>query len=308
MPKYEGKVSSALTENVTLRKTPGTGMKVQALKPDTIVKGDKLETGSDGKLWLHITDPKEGWALASQLNYIEAPANDSSSAPIGSTPTKTGATTSNAPVTPSEGLWKVRVWGDPIMVKQGFDVDFAGTTNFQAVPLYIENGQGGGVSNFLNIPREDIEKLKALQVSDHFPVEHKMEWLCGFRGKIYMFDNQSDNWHTAPSIRWGTIALGGNLVLVDKVVKMTVKPPDKIKREMDMARLVSFRKTDWGKTWQTHPYLVHRAYCAYKRNKFGDAPKGIVYTPFWSPLDWDFVGVQQPQAWYIPFEWLEPVK
>ena len=120
-----------------------------------------------------------------------------------------------------------------------------------------------------------------------------------------MYDNKTDDWESSPSIRWGSIALGGNLVMVEEIVDMVAKPPDGNRREMKMAKLVSFRKTDWGKTWQTHPHLVHRAYCAYKNNQFGDSPKGIVYSPFFSPLDWDFGGTLQPQAWYIPLEWLE---
>ena len=120
-----------------------------------------------------------------------------------------------------------------------------------------------------------------------------------------MYENEHDSWESSPVIRWGTIALGGNLIMVEDIVKMVAGTPDGIRREMQMARLVSFRKTDWGKTWETHPHLVHRAYCAYKDNQFGDSPKGIVYTPFFSPLDWDFVGIQHPKAWYLPLEWLE---
>jgi hypothetical protein len=215
----------------------------------------------------------------------------------------------NQPVTntseSSGDLYKVKTWGEPIMVQQGFDWHQIKSTNFQAVKLFIEDGSCGGVTSFLRIPREDINKLQNLQVADNYKTKQKMEWLCSYRGSIYMYENEHDSWETSPIIRWGTIALGGNLVMVEDIVKMVAGTPDGIRREMQMARLVSFRKTDWGKTWETHPHLVHRAYCAYKNNQFGDSPKGIVYTPLFSPLDWDFVGIQHPKAWYLPLEWLE---
>ena len=192
------------------------------------------------------------------------------------------------------------------MVEEGFDVNFVNTSNFQAVPLFIEDGSCGAVTSFLHIPHADVEKLQDLQIPDNHTVKQKMNWLCAsYRGKIYMYDNPNDDWETASVIRWGSIALGGNLVMVEDIVKMVAKPPDGRRREMQMARLVAFRKTDWGKTWQTHPHLIHRAYCAYKNNQFGDSPSGIVYTPLYSPLDWDFAGTYQPKAWYIPLEWLD---
>jgi hypothetical protein len=75
-----------------------------------------------------------------------------------------------------------------------------------------------------------------------------------------------------------------------------------------MARLVGFRKTDWTRPLEEllAEGLVHRCYCAYKDNRFGDSPKGIIYSPLFSPLDWDFTGAKQPSAFYLPVEFLEP--
>ena len=50
-----------------------------------------------------------------------------------------------------------------------------------------------------------------------------MNWLCAYRGKLYMYDNKDDDWQTAPRIRWGTLALGGNLVQVDGFEEMKVQ-------------------------------------------------------------------------------------
>ncbi len=312
MPVYEG---TAIKDKAVIRKSPATGMKIGALKAGNAVTGDKLEVGSDGNKWMRIQKPLAGWVLILDLNFTD-PEADSPAVTQVDTPAAEPKTTSavNQPVTntPSTNpsgaagdLYKVKIWGDPIMVKQGFEVVEAGSTNFQAVKLFIEDGSCGGVTSFLRIQRDDINKLKSLQVADNYNAKQKMEWLCSHRGSIYMYENEDDSWETAPSMRWGTISLGGNLVMVDAIVDMVAKPPDGIRRELKMARLVSFRKTDWGKTWKTHPHLVHRAYCAYKNNQFGDSPKGIIYTPLFSPLDWDFAGTQQPKAFYLPLEWLE---
>jgi hypothetical protein len=135
-----------------------------------------------------------------------------------------------------------------------------------------------------------------------------MDWLCSFRGKIYMYSDESDGWETSPRIRWGTAALGGNLVQVERFENIEAKLPGGTRGVHAMARLVGFRKSDW-----TRPLdellaegLVHRCYCAYKKNQFGDTPKGIVFSPFFSPQDWGFNGKKKLDALYIPAAYLEP--
>jgi hypothetical protein len=210
-----------------------------------------------------------------------------------------------------ENLWKVKVWG---RVRPGeLDVATVGTTNFQAVGLYNkESGNFGAVTNFLNILREDVDNLKALQIHDVFENMHedwrtqKMNWLCKYRGTIYFFDKKSDSWWRAPSIRWGTLALGGNLVQVDDFEDIQMKKHQPARR---MARLVGFRKSDWSRPLDEllAEGLVHRCFCAYNNNHFGDSPQGIVYSPFYSPLDWTFLqgGQKRPRFLYIPAEDLE---
>jgi len=211
-------------------------------------------------------------------------------------------------------LYRIRRWGDPVMLELGFDVNRVNTTNFQAVGLYNKETGFGAVTNFIHILRDDIQNLRDIQFDEtvngkECTQDGKMGWLCSHRGKIYMYDDKLDEWETAQRIRWGTLALGGNLVQVDAFENLKVKLPGEKKEAVHkMARLVGFRKTDWTRPLDEllSEGLVHRCYCAYKNNKFGDSPKGIVYSPFYSLLDWDFVGVIQPRALYIPFIYLEP--
>jgi hypothetical protein len=199
------------------------------------------------------------------------------------------------------------------MVAQGLDTNQIGTTNFQAVGLYNKSTGFGGVSNYLFIPHTDVMRLAAMQVEDNYQDKRtdwrsqKMGWMCNYRGSIYMYNDPDDHWQTSPIIRWGTIALGGNNVSIDGYEKLVVKTPDGIRRERLMARLVGFRRLDWDRPLNelVSLGLVHRCYCAYRNNHFGDTPKGIIYSPFWSLLDWDFCGAEKPDYLYIPEEWLE---
>ena len=212
-------------------------------------------------------------------------------------------------------LYRVRRWGDPVLVEQaGLSVNVVGTTNFQAVGLYNKVTGWGGVTNCLYIPRTDIDRLIMLQVEDDYEDKRanwraqKMNWLCKERGTIYF---GTDDWMNALSIRWGTIAIGGNIVQIEAVEDIQVSTRgDTVKRWRKMGRLAGFRRTDWAKPLPIllERGLVHRCYCAYyPDDTFGDSPKGIIYSPFWSVLDWDFSGQAQPGALYIPMDWLEAV-
>lgn len=216
---------------------------------------------------------------------------------------------------PGARLRRVRIWGDPEMVKYGFDVNQASPSNFQAVGLYNDgNKQFGAVSNFLRIPHDDVMKLKAMQIEDEYVDKRddwrnqKMNWLCKFRGTIYFCDSEEEGWPSAQQIRWGTLALGGNLVQVEGTEIIRTKLRDREIREVEMARLKGFRASDWGRPLDEllAEGLVHRCFCAYGNNRFNDSPKGIVYSPFYSPLDWKFSGTAKPTALYIPIKWLEP--
>jgi hypothetical protein len=213
-------------------------------------------------------------------------------------------------------LRRVRKWGDPVMIQYGFNVNVVGTSNFQAVRSFNKETGFGAVSNFLYIPHNEVMLLRDMQFAEitergYFDEDSKMEWLCSWRGSLYMYNSQADEWPTAKTIRWGTLTLGGNLVQVERyeVIRYVfgTNYEEKTIRDVPMARLVGFRKSDWSRPLNDliSEGLVHYCYCAYKDNGFGHSPKGVVYSPFYSPLDYDFSGNLQPDALYIPEIWLE---
>lgn len=212
-------------------------------------------------------------------------------------------------------MYRIRRWGDPVLGKSVADI---GVSNFQAIGVFNRaNNTVGGVTNYCRIPHMDLLYLYNLQVEDEYVDKiadwrkQKMSWLCKTGGTIYFWNDSSvGDWASLAYIRWGTIGLGGNLVQVEGVETLTVKLPNAdSKRTLPMARLRGFRMTDQARplTDLLAEGLVHRCFCAYLPNdRFGDSPKGIVYSPFWSPKDWTFIGPNQPQpdAWYLPMEWL----
>jgi hypothetical protein len=80
---------------------------------------------------------------------------------------------------------------------------------------------------------------------------------------------------------------------------------------VEMARLRGFKPDDWERPLDEllAEGLVHRCFCVYKGNDIGDSPQGIVYSPFWSPEDWEFrpktPGVPAPKELWIPVDYLE---
>lgn len=193
-------------------------------------------------------------------------------------------------------------------------------SNFQAVGVYSKsNNQMGGVSNWMRIPIADYKRIGNWQPNDEYEAKRadyanqKLGYLSGYKGTVYFWFHLTpgaEDWTNLQTIEWGTICLGGNLVQVEGVEILTVKTPDGIRRTREMARLRGFRAEDWNRPLPDllADGLIHRCFGAYTdANVFRDSPKGIVYTPFWSPKDWVFIGPNQPQptAFYLPLSWLE---
>lgn len=225
---------------------------------------------------------------------------------------------------PGSRLYRVRKWGEQVMATEGaftLTIPKAAPSNFQAVKVWSPEGGWGGVTNYLKIPHADVRKLAAMQLEDVFDEKElghnsildmekwlvqKMAWLCDEDGRIYM---RAQAWKNLAEIRWGTIVLGGNLVTVEGTIEVRTKLPNKASVEkVKMARLKGFGKFDWKRPLDDllAEGLVHRCFCAYANDVPGDTPKGVVYSPFYSPRDWDFCGKAQPKAFYIPWSWLEP--
>lgn len=216
-------------------------------------------------------------------------------------------------------VYRVRRWGDPIMKSFGFTTTNGSPANFQAIGLFNKaNNTVGGVSNYLRVPVADFRDIAKWQPNDEYLAKRddyqmqKLGWLTGVKGTIYFWfhsNPDANGINDLNYVEWGTIQLGGNLVTVDNVETLYIKiRGDQPKQNVQMARLRGFRKTDWDKPLieLLSKGLVSRCFCVYRNDVFGDSPKGIVYSPFWSPVDWTFIGPgqTQPDAFYVPMAWL----
>ena len=101
----------------------------------------------------------------------------------------------------------------------------------------------------------------------------------------------------------------GQLVAVDGEAEFftALRGNDQTKVHVKMNRIVCFRRSDWGKTHATHPYLVVKATAVHGDNIYNDEPRGVIYSPVMFDLrDFPFVGGKKVEAFFIPEAWLEP--
>lgn len=209
-------------------------------------------------------------------------------------------------------LRRLRKWGDPVMKAWGYDVQQVGVSNWQNIALWNSFTGYGAITNYLWIEREWIDYLRSLQfdgyngIGEYHDQDSKMNWLCRDKGAMYL---DAGGWKDATMIKWGTTAVGGNAVAVEEyaIQRAEDKSTGRVV-DLLMANVRCFRKADQGRELDDllASGLVHRCYCVYMPdNGFGDSPKGIVYSPMWSPLDWDFGGARQPESFWIPEVLLE---
>jgi hypothetical protein len=85
--------------------------------------------------------------------------------------------------------------------------------------------------------------------------------------------------------------------------KILASTETKIINSIPMRRLINFRKTDWGKHYDKHPYLMQRVTVASTpNNEYGEYPKGYVYCPVaLDPRDFKFYTNNFiPDSYWIP--------
>jgi len=219
---------------------------------------------------------------------------------------------------PGSNIYRVRHWGDVVFHRLGLDTEIVHTSNFQAVGLYNKVTGFGAIANYIHVLRDDIDHLIDMQFDQivdgkKMTVEDKMNWLCQYVGRIYFFDSRKDSWQSSERIRWGTLALGGNLVQVVDEDWITLKYPGEepgkkaVKRRM--MKLKGFRKSDWSRPIDEllAEGLVHRCFVANSGNSFADTSRCIVYSPFYDITQWTFNnGTAKPDGLWIPWHYLEP--
>lgn len=187
---------------------------------------------------------------------------------------------------------KVRKWGDPILAPYSFTLAaYPGlASNFQAIPLYDETGQGGGITSFVVIDRQRIDHLINLQKADDFTVDQKMTWLAGsWRSRPYMGDTSDPlgyDWRTAQTLRWQAIVYGGQSVIVVRELDMQMDLPNHAPAMVRVAEILLYYMTDVR--------AVQNATAVHDDDVYNPLPRGVIHAPIWAG-----------KYKYIPLEWLE---
>src|SRR5215216_6495749 len=81
---------------------------------------------------------------------------------------------------PESRIFRVRKYGDPVMVAQaGADINIKTVdSNFGVIPLYCpEDETWSAVAKYVKLNKADVKQLLKMQVQDQFKPKQKMNWL-----------------------------------------------------------------------------------------------------------------------------------
>lgn len=211
--------------------------------------------------------------------------------------------TAPKPLPEPQGIYRVRKWGDPVLVDMlGADVNLINVLNFQVVKTATFNEKGipnfNDISRFQILDRSAQDHLQAVQPDDYaifgFTLKTKMNWLIGDASagkpsRPYWTKNNDGR------LYFGPLVFGGQLVQVQ--TGSTGKPvqywrtgqyPNRQQNESILFyRLITLQRSQWGQvTHESHPWLIQRATQAGRDNKYDEFPKGAIHHPVWSDVEY----------------------
>ncbi len=311
MPKYEVKSAYAMS----LRSVHGVnGTKQEDVPPNTLMLADSIWTapadGPDckaGDLWAHVvsigTMTKNGWVAVRHLGVEYSTYRDASST--------SGSNIESNPAATS-GIVTVRKWGDPHLYQlDGMSTADIKIGNFQEVPLFHtfkdnpQKGEFGAITCFQELGRTELDYLKSIQPKDEFDLKKKMNWLIGLpniRPPIQIYWSEEFTWDDPKiaRIRFGTLVFGGQKVLVEtdasgNRVEYTFTGTYRKKSQPELItfyKVIGMRKSEIGLpvTELLQEGKIQLCTSAVrgggKEDVYSETPKGRVYHPVWSPLDY----------------------
>lgn len=199
----------------------------------------------------------------------------------------------------------VRRWGDKKMIQfMAYDTAITGG-NFQVITLFTPIGNFQAVQQFQKLDTTAMTLLKSLQIADaNFTAAQKMNWLCS-DGEGRPYWTKGGKWSDGKwtVFEFGTLVFGGQKIAVEMnngapveyVFKGNYKTDTGGRHNITFYKLEGLRKADIPLvnsgiiSHATHPHLIQKATAANAGsggNAYTDTPRGIIYHPVWSPLDW----------------------
>lgn len=255
----------------------------------------------------------------------------------------TVALTMNPPSLDRYELRTVLSWDYPLMQSYGFDVSRgAGDPigQFQVIPLYVVDSLGNwcgtwsAVSNYNKLTHSDMMNVARTQLLEHhisafdmtdnqilnmistvlpdgYSLKQKMGWL--YQSMVAYGSPAQEmwglgDWYKTSEGRFGTMVHGGQLVAVSTDFQFfNVQMPTRSHKEyVGMREVLTFKRSDFGKSHADFPHLVQWATSAnLPNNTYGEYMRGHIAVPCpLDPVDFDFVGSFPAQKYFIPNIWL----
>lgn len=197
---------------------------------------------------------------------------------------------------PSRTLRTLKAWGeDDGMIQDTYSVtqrlvngEVVGQFSLIQLATFDNDGRfiGWGANQEASkLSNGDLNRIAQMQVPDEFGLDAKMQWLTnGGNGEWgsplkATYPPGPASWRQADKIFQINAVYAGQQVQVIETDTKTITFNGK-RETVPMSRIATFnRVTDWGYTWQSHPWLVHKVTMADKNDRYGERPKGIIYLP-----------------------------
>jgi hypothetical protein len=307
MTKYSGTV---VNDKVAVHSSPskGGGNKIgNPLKTGTAITGIERNAG-----FMHITTPLDGWVLETDIEFT-----DSDSVQTTSTinqPT-TNLTTDNTPATAGNpnhlGVFRLKRW-DELNPADTFSVkERGGGDQFGFYTPYIMDASGkwcgsrASNDNYSLLTEADMLAIRDMQEDDENTIEQKMQYLTswgdGWGGPMRV--PGGGDWKNAERVKMiGAVYAGQKVeVLEHKTIYSDFLGK---KENLQMSRIRTFSRADFGKSFATHPHLIQKMTGVNVHNQYRDKVKGTVYLPVALGPEFDFTGSFQPAQWWLMDRWI----
>lgn len=190
---------------------------------------------------------------------------------------------------------RVRKWGDPLIGDTAKLPASTGYSNFQVVKTATFGSDGkpffNDLARYQLVDREFLESLQ--YASDGYTVKQKMNWLVNDDMNKNSATYERPYWTKGePRLYFGPLVFGGQLVQLGESVTRNGVFPNEPTGTPDhpilFHRLVGMRRSQMamGLTHGSHPHLIQRATEAGKNNVYIEYPRGEIFHPVWSDIDW----------------------
>ena len=190
------------------------------------------------------------------------------------------------PTAPQGDFYRVKRY-DEMLEYYNWEMLGINVGNFGYVQVHVIGLGEGSVTICTRLNHTEVLKLRDMQIEQTLTKDQIMGKLI-YTGKYAqpMWTNDENNdWRTSVEVRNGACVYTNQKVLIDRYATLMAKMPGQSYNAMRrMGRLVCFKPTDWGKTYRTHPWLIHHMTGVNSDNVHHENPHGNeIFIPILDP-------------------------